>query len=276
VIDSLPEIQAIMRDVLRREVPLTEDPEQQAIAESLVRGNERLSSTEQLNIYREQFFLRHVDSLVDDFPGVIELVGEDTFDLLARAYLRKHPPDSFSLRDLSIQFPGFLRTQTQLEHVGLAADMADFEWALLETFDAGSLPALDPAILSSLGEDDWDRAILTLDPSLKLLHLRYPVHELRPRLIDDEEVDTPELPESSGDVYLAVYRHVLRITWYPLERQAWQTLQQIQAGKPLSEALDVVAEQLCEEEVQAMTEKVGTWFSTWVQLGWLRDVTVPE
>ena len=63
---ALAKNQAALADVMRRAGALTSDPYGGAIAAEIAAGNERLSPVEQVDIYREQFFLRHVDALRDD------------------------------------------------------------------------------------------------------------------------------------------------------------------------------------------------------------------
>lgn len=117
--------------------------------------------------YREQFFLRHVAVLEEDFPGVVRAVRHEAFHDLARRYLAAHPPASFTLRDLGRAFPSFI------EDAALR-DVARLEWALVEAFDGPDAPPLDPAALADVPEDAWPHARIVLQPSLQRLVLDHP------------------------------------------------------------------------------------------------------
>src|SRR5262245_22989540 len=91
--DDLARVMAELRDACRSPPPIADDPAASSIARTHVMGNERLTPEAQADIYRRQFWLRHVDSMLEDYPALAHLLGEDAFDAFARAYLVAHPPD---------------------------------------------------------------------------------------------------------------------------------------------------------------------------------------
>lgn len=123
--------------------------------------------SEGLARYREQFLLRHVAVLEDDFPDVRSAIGDDAFRDLARRYLAAHPPTSFTLRDLGHAFASFVDDP-------ILRDVARLEWALVESFDGPDAPPLDPTSLAGVPEDAWPHARIVLQPSLIRLVLEHP------------------------------------------------------------------------------------------------------
>ena len=73
------ETQVWMAELLRRRRALPRDAEVAERARLLIRGNDRLSPVEQLEIYREQFWLRHTASLLEDFPGLSGILGQEAW-----------------------------------------------------------------------------------------------------------------------------------------------------------------------------------------------------
>jgi hypothetical protein len=65
----------------------------------------QLPPVEWLEIHREQFWLRHTSSLVEDFPDVSGILGQDAWATLIECYLEAHPPRSCTLRYLGLHFP---------------------------------------------------------------------------------------------------------------------------------------------------------------------------
>lgn len=265
---TLRELQAKLCEALQRPTTLADDPAMVALAKSVARGNDRMSPVAQVDVYREQFFLRHVDALWEDYPALGDLLGWDELESLLKGYLATHPPDSFTLRDLGARLPAYVATRTDYTHHALMADMARHEWAFVDAFDAADMPPLDVTKLQVAG-DALDGAVLVLDPSLVLQSYAYPVHELRPKLLHDEPYELPE-PRAC---HVVVYRGLDRdLAYREVPATALATLAALRSGKSLAEALDGVAAGLPEAEVEALVANVGGWFASWVQSGFIRDV----
>lgn len=263
----LADLQRRMTRALQSPISLASDPATADLASQIARGNERLTPVLQVDIYREQYFFRHLDAIAEDFPAVVEALGWDEFEELAKLYLAAHPPDSFSLRNLAKHLPAFLAARSAPAPI---VDLAVLEWALVEAFDAADLPQLDPRKVADAGEA-LDGARLVMDPSMSLLRLSCPVHDVRAALMEAEH--RVELP-ASRETFLVVYRRQLVLTWREVPRLAFLSLERLRAGRPLAEALDEVAASSSPEEVEQLQAEVGGWFGQWVQDGWIRDVVL--
>ena len=192
--DQLSELQRGMALALRHGGSLLNHPDFSAFAREHVSGNERLSPAEQLEIYREQFWLRHTSSLVEDFPGLGGIVGQEDWEKLTEQYLREVTPDSYTLRDLGARLPEVIERAGWLPHQALCLDMARLELAYIEVFDALDTPPLAPERLAAIPEASFADARRVVAPSGRLLSLRYPVADLRRKLraASDEPVAIPE------------------------------------------------------------------------------------
>ena len=241
-------------------------------------GNDRLTSAEQVAIYREQIRERHRTSLRHDFAALTTLLGPSRFDALADAYLRQHPPTSYTLRDLGSRLPAV--TASRLLALGLsprlaalASDLARLEWAAIEASDASDALPLDLPSLTALSPAQLDASVLTFAPSLSLLALDHPVHTLTDAL----ECGEPLFPAAPAPTFLAVSRRLDQSTAVTtLGRLEHAALVRLLAGQPLATALDAVAASLCPPDtLDDLTTSAGPWFSSWVQRGWLQTVTAP-
>ena len=274
------DLQEKMADFLRRRRDLAKDDEARAFALTHLGDNTRLSGIEMLEIYREQFWLRHTDSLVEDFPGVGGIIGSDDWNRLVVEYLLAYKPETFTLRDLGAKLPGFVPTRGWLSHPALVADMARLEWAHVEVFDAEDVPPLDPTKLAAVPEDAWEGARLVPDPGLRLLRFEYPVIPLRRRLLaaaehdhdhdhdqEHEEIPLPE-PEPS---HWAVHRRARGIFHDALELPAYSLLTRLVRGRPLGPACEETS-QAIGLPVEALGEKLQGWFAEWARLGYVVDV----
>ena len=106
-------------------------------AASFIKPNDRLTSVERLEIYSRSYWFRLLDSLRDDFPGLVAILGPTAFERLAKAFLAQCPSQSFTLRDLGSRLESWLREHP--DYAGknrvLALDMVRLEWAHIVAFD---------------------------------------------------------------------------------------------------------------------------------------------
>jgi hypothetical protein len=141
-------------------------------------GDERLSAVERLEVYARMYFFRLLDCLAEDFPAVHAVVGHESFHTLVGDYLERHPSTSHSVRSLGRLLAQFLDGHehgTEHRHV---ADLARFEWALLEAFDAADAEPIAPENLKSLPAHEWPGLLLALAPSLRIVEAGAPVQEV--------------------------------------------------------------------------------------------------
>ena len=62
-----------------------------AMAEEIIKPNDRLTSFERLEIYNRQYWFRILSALSEDFPGLRAIIGETRFDKMAVEYLYRLP-----------------------------------------------------------------------------------------------------------------------------------------------------------------------------------------
>ena len=125
------------------------------VIDSLIAPSPKLSSLQRLEIYNRQYWFRLFDSLREDFPALVKLVGDTVFRGLAEDYLQRNPSHSFTLRNLGSRLSSWLQGLADQElreseswHAGLRyplqllADVAALEWAYIEAFDSAEVPSL--------------------------------------------------------------------------------------------------------------------------------------
>jgi hypothetical protein len=275
--DELSELQRRMTSALRHGSSLVQDPAWSAFAAAHISGNDRLSPAEQLEIYREQFWLRHTSSLVEDFPGLCGILGQAEWEKLAEQYLRDFVPESYTLRDLGARLPELIERATWLSHQALCLDMARLELAYIDVFDAPDTRPLAPERLTALPEETFGEARLVIAPSVRLLSVRYPVADLRRKLrrqhegLEGDADESVPIPEPSPQ-QLVVYRRDLKLWDMPLSRVAFALLAGLAAGKTLGDAVELaVTSHEAEAEV---TANIGAWFQEWTTKGLVSDVLI--
>lgn len=268
---ELHALQGFLQDALRRETSIPDDPALAELARLHVRGNERLSPAEQADIYRRQFWLRHHDALLEDYPGLAALIGDQAFGDLVRAYLAVHPPARPSLRDLGEHLVRFTEGYAAFPPALRAAalEMVRYENALVDLFDGAEPPPLDAGALAAIPEDAWDRAQIVLHPLLVRVRLAYPVHRYRVAAEAGEGGTLDPTP-----VHLVVYRHENVIHFEELEPAAFDLLEALAQGEALVPACDRIAAALDPTAAEALGARVGPWFQQWTAWRWIVGVEV--
>ena len=264
--------QRALADLVRRATSLTTDAPATATASAIATGNARLSAVAQVDIYREQYFLRHVDVLREDLGSLAHLLGEDGFQELARAYLAAHPPSSFTLRDLGHAMEAFVTGNEPWADDPLLRDLARTEWAFVEAFDAPDAPPLDPRALASLPEDAWPDVRIVLQPSVRRLAMAYPAHEYRAAVRNGERPPRPEAKPS----FVVVHRGPEVLHTRELTAAAYALLDELARGTPLGEACEAAADTAGASH-ESFQSALGGWFQEWTSLGWISQCLVqPE
>ncbi len=274
---ELNELQRWMALRLRELRGLPKSPETSALAAERFTGNDRLSPVEQLEVYRQQFWLRHTSALLEDFPGLSGILGQADWERLTETYLQAYPPKGFTLRDLGADLPAHITTCDWLDKQELCEDMARLEWAYVELFDSALAPPVSPEKIASIPEDAWNGARLALQPNLQFVSSRYPVAELRlalRRARDGAATAPLALPEQAPE-WLVLYRKGNDMYREELSQAGFSLLRKLRDGVPLLAACEAVGAALPEAASEVGTQ-IGPWFQRWASLGFVVDVSPPD
>ena len=266
--NDLDEIQAYFATQLTSRRSLPKDAAASERARTVVKTQGALSAADRLEIYREQFWLRHTSSLVEDYPGVSRILGQAAWQALVEGYLDAHPPRSYTLRDLGLQFPAYVASQGQLEQHALCTDMARLELAYLELFDAADEAPVSPEALASIPEEAWERARIVFQPALRLLQVEYPVATLRRALLEAHAAVPLPAPERH---YLLLFRRDLQLFHEPISAAEHALLDALLSGTPLVPACEAALKRVPTAEA-AIAENVASWFQSWAARGFVTAI----
>ncbi len=251
-------------------------------AAQFIKPNKRLTSLERLQIYNQQYWLRLIECLEEDFRGVQSLLGRKKFHALAIGYLQTYPSRSFSLNLLGSKLPDFLLKEPYWgeQNQELLLDVARFEWAQIFALDAEEKPPLRATAITC---DEPMQLILTLQPHLVLLKLNYPADTFVGRIershighseayVSNKQrratIAKPTTPKPKK-IYLAVFRSDNSIYSQRLEPAAFALLQLLKDGMPLGEACSIgLASQLNGKNAAKLRFQLADWFRVWTELKW--------
>ena len=113
-------------------------------------------------------------ALASCFPTVQQLMGEESFAAMARAYWHDSPPQRGDLAWLGEGLADFIGRSTQLAAEPYLADVARLEWVLNRCEAAADVQA-DLTTLALLADQDPQRLHLQLAPGTALIASNHPI-----------------------------------------------------------------------------------------------------
>lgn len=210
----------------------------------------RLTPAQRLRIYSSMYFARLLESLQEDFPKTREVLGDEAFEALARAYLAKHPSRHPSLRHLGDRLPSFLG-HGRWARTPWLAELARLERALVDAFDAPDATPLGAQSLASLPAGAWGGLRFGFHPSLRRLRFAHAVDRLWERLDEGRDAAPPGKQPSR----LRVWRQGFTVMRAPLDAREDAVLAGLAAGRDFAWA--------CARQgtAEAAARALATWLS---------------
>jgi hypothetical protein len=132
-----------------------------------VRDNGRAAPERQLAVYIHAYAARLKEVLASDYPAVLVAIGEDAFERLSQAYLETHPSQCFSLRDFGARLASFIADEPAHCELPWLVELARFEWALGQAFDAADTPIARIEDMAAIKPEHWPALRFELHPSVQ-------------------------------------------------------------------------------------------------------------
>ncbi|MCK6638550.1 MAG: DNA-binding domain-containing protein [Bacteroidia bacterium] len=200
----------------------------------VIQPSDKLNAADRLAIYHNAYFLRLYGVLEAEYPALKAALGEDLFRKFALFFLQQNPSGSYSLYDLSANFPGFLAQSVPSENAeeswpNFIIDLVRLERLFQESYrgeGTESLPNTDNPDFDESGDGQVKSNSLRISPSLKLMHSTFPVHHYLLSVRRGEDVPLPN-PEMT---WLAVNRLNYNVKIYELSEDEFLLLKQISAN----------------------------------------------
>ena len=143
-----------------------------SMAADVESGNERDADL-RLGIYHSAYRLRLSEALSKDFPKLHTMLGGEAFNILAAAYIAGHPSHDPNIRWLGRRLPGFLTESAGYRDEPVLGELAGFEQALHDAFDAADEPVLTTDALAAVAPTDWPHLRVVPHPSVRRLDLTW-------------------------------------------------------------------------------------------------------
>ena len=248
-----------------------------------VTAGPRMTAAERFDIYRSVYHARLLECLLDDYPVLAVMLGDERFEALCRAYVDRHPSSSPNLNGFGRHMAAFCREVSPsgaasdgeaddgaVRLRAFASELATLEWALVEALHAELAPPLEVAALEAVPLEAWARATFTKSESVRLWRFEYPVNAV----FNASRLDgvVPEVPDPSPNV-VAVYRKDLQLWRMDLTPAMVGVLEPLLEGKSLGRALAAIEAEVTDADVLAQIgANLMVWFREWVDAGFFARI----
>lgn len=236
-----------------------------AVAETVT-----LDARTRLEIYAEAYRLRLLEVLENDYPTLRKLMGDYAFTDLGLAYIEACPSQHFSVRYFGRSLPAFLGNKAYSQQAYLT-ELASFEWALGEAFDAADEPPITQQDIGAIAPDDWPQMRLKPHPSLRRLDLHWNVAALWHAADQDQAL--PEPQNQGFAIPWLIWRQELRNYFRSLQADEAWALDAIANGQCFAEVCEGLCRWVPETEV---AQRAVEHLQTWIRDGLIGSVGVKE
>lgn len=227
------------------------------------------SSAERFMVYTEAYRLRLIEALSADYPALKDRLGDEGFDAMGRAYIDASPSDQFSIRWFGRHLSRFLaKTPPYAGQPGLN-DLASFEWALSEAFDAPESALTDYNQLAAIDPAYWPSLKLCFHPSLRRIDL----NGNSPHVwqASNQKEPLPAFTMSSESQAWIIWRQQLKLLFRSLPAEETFALDAFMKRHCFAEVCAGLCEWLDEEQV---VTKAAVFLQSWLRDGWIADVEI--
>ncbi len=235
--------------------------------DELIRSDGSLDATRRLEIYANAYFSRIHGVLRADYPALVATLGDIAFNDLVTSYLLVEPSRSPSLRYAGLRLADFLSSHEAAaglrERWPWASDLAAFEWARIDVFDAKDGPVLARRALESLAQESFGKVFLCLGPWVRLRVFEHPVVDLWRAGIHDETVAADA---TRGASRVVIWRREEKVLHRSLERNEEAALALLSLGSRFDALCEWAAGDLGEDAAPA---QAAAWLERWLADGLL-------
>jgi hypothetical protein len=229
--------------------------------EARVSGSVRVPAAARLAIYGGAYRGRLAEALGANYSALAKLLDED-FAELAQAYVASHDSPYFSIRHYGEDLARFLATEERYAAAPLLAELARWEWAMTEVFDAADAAPLDAAALSRVAPDAWALLRFRWHPSVTRLDLCWNAPQVWQALTEERE--RPAAAVSATALPWLLWRQGLTTYFRSLTPTEAQALDAARSGWPFGELCELLCETVGDEQAPVTA---ATFLRGWVASG---------
>ena len=222
-----------------------------------VRDSQRTDRATLFAVYYDAYRLRLAEFLANDFPMLRNLLGEEAFGRLAGDYIESTPSRQPNARWYGTRLPDFMLEIPSWCTNRSAIDLARFERALSDAFDAADAPIAAMESLQDTGSEDWPHLTFDFHPSVTILDFGGGTTEIYAALAEGNE---PPAAREDRETIL-FWRNDGQPLYRPAAEDECLALREAMQRKKFAEIIALLAFQSGGDVTQRAAGFVSQWFA---------------
>ena len=235
--------------------------------ETQITGDSPEEVDARLAIYSEAYRARLTEALASNYPALAKLLGAGDFATLSGRYIATHVSRRPSIRYYGDGLPKFLVADAGYRDVPLLAELAAWEWAMTEVFDAADASAIGAEVLARVMPESWADLRFSFHPALRRLELKWNVPPLWKALTADQPRPPHELA-AEPQAWLQ-WRDGLHVMFRSLDAHEAAALQVAMDGGSFAELCVRLGERLAAAQVPA---QAAAYLRGWLEAGLMTGI----
>ena len=202
-----------------------------------VRTTSNNPSIKRFNVYRNNIMVSLTEAIVDTYPVLSQLVGEEFATAMARVYVGDHLPSSPVLLEYGKGYADFVEGFEPAQNLPFLADMARLEWAWMRSYHAKDETPLTIDVLSEIAPDELIKTRLVFCESVQLLRSDHPIATIwSAHQEGSAATELEKIPDQ--EEYVLVNRPLWDVEVRLLDPSTHAFFSSLQAGFPLGVSID--------------------------------------
>ena len=222
-----------------------------------------------LGVYRHAYVSRLVEAMRKENEVLHAFLGDETFDEMGAAYVAAHPSRHPSIRWISRHLPAFLTAAEPYSDYPVIAELAAFEKALNDAFDAPDGAVLTGAALAAIPPEAWQDLVVVAHPAAHRLDLTTNAAAIWTALREDET--PPDAETLAAPARILVWRHEATPMWRELSADEAMMWDEAASGLPFGQLCIMLATMGDPETAAA---RAAGLLGGWINAGLLAQVGV--
>jgi hypothetical protein len=233
-----------------------------AAIEARVVGTQRVPIATRLAIYGNAYRSRLIEALESHYPALLALTGAEEFAALASAYVQAHNSSFASIRFYGGALGAFLAACPDYASRPWLGELARFEWAMTEVFDAADARPITAQDLGAIAPESWAELGFDLHSAVRRLDLMWNAPALWRALTD--VLPSPAPHAQAQCIPWLLWRRDLQIFYRPLTALEAEALDVVRQGGNFGDLCVRLCAALEEREAPA---RAAAFLREWVESG---------
>lgn len=231
------------------------------VLEPYLNRNNTVKAYSPIDIYKNAYQLRLIESLKADYPILEKLLGTDGFNDLAIDYIKEYPSSSFTLRFFGQYLSGFLKKERVYQQQPYLAEMAEFEWCLADIFDVEDTQLATVTEMNRFSPEDWPYLTVKYHASVRHLVQHWNIMDVYQAILSKTTV--PDLKLSIVTQHCLVWRKQYASFFRLVDSREWLAMKMLEQStfSALCETLSLLDDSDEHSALNAATY-LKTWLST--------------